>query len=184
MRLVQNISHSVNRGVADMLEAIAVEISSDIGTPYNDIDTIDWALRTGKSPVIYQKAHDLSHAMPIACAYSVGRLATVRPVFDGRSMRPPSPVFFPLPLADRAMVIDPLGARCTDPSRRCMVGRQISSSSSSSKEGLGRCIYARSSLLLLIPNISPTCSSSAPRWYIRWISVSRADCVLKFVISA
>lgn len=77
MRLVQNKSHSVNRGVADMLEAIAVEISSDIGTPY--IDTIDWALRTGKSPVIYQKAHDLSRAMPIACAYLVGRLARVRP---------------------------------------------------------------------------------------------------------
>ncbi len=41
MRLVQNKSHSVNRGVNDMLEAIAAEISSDIGTPYNDIDAID-----------------------------------------------------------------------------------------------------------------------------------------------
>lgn len=66
MRLVQNKSHSVNRGVNDMLEAIAAEISSDIGTPYNDIDAIDWALRTGKSPVIYQKAYDLSRVMPIA----------------------------------------------------------------------------------------------------------------------
>lgn len=66
MRLVQNKSHSVNRGVADMLQAIAAEISIDIGTPYNDIDAIDRALRTGKNPTIFQKAYDISRAMPIA----------------------------------------------------------------------------------------------------------------------
>ncbi len=66
MRLVQNKSHSVNRGVADMLLAIAAEISMDIGTPYNDIDAIDRALRTGKNPVIFQKPYDISKAMPIA----------------------------------------------------------------------------------------------------------------------
>ncbi|MEO3714128.1 PRTRC system protein D [Roseateles sp. 2.12] len=66
MRWVQNKSHSVNRGVSDMLQAIAAEISADIGTPYNDIDAIDWALRTGKNPVIFQKAYDISRAMPMA----------------------------------------------------------------------------------------------------------------------
>ena len=66
MRLVQNKSHSVNRGVFDILQAIAAEIGHDIGTPYNDIDAIDLALRTGKNPVIYQKPYDISRAMPMA----------------------------------------------------------------------------------------------------------------------
>ncbi len=66
MRLVRAKSHSVNRGVFDILQAISAEIGHDIGTPYNDIDAIDLALRTGKNPVIYQKAYDISRAMPIA----------------------------------------------------------------------------------------------------------------------
>ncbi len=66
MRLVQKKSHSINRGMFDILQAIATEISDDIGTPYRDFDAIDTALRTGKSPVIYQKPYDMSHLMPIA----------------------------------------------------------------------------------------------------------------------
>ena len=66
MRLVQKKSHSINRGMFDILQAIANEISDDIGTPYRDFDAIDTALRTGKSPVIYQKAYDMSRLMPIA----------------------------------------------------------------------------------------------------------------------
>ena len=66
MRLVRAKSHSVNRGVFDILQAIAAEIGHDIGTPYNDIEAIDLALRTGKNPVIYQKPYDISRAMPMA----------------------------------------------------------------------------------------------------------------------
>jgi len=66
MRLVQKKSHSVNRGMFDAVQAIASEISEDIGTPYRDFDAIDLALRTGKHPVIYQKPYDLSRLMPIA----------------------------------------------------------------------------------------------------------------------
>ena len=66
MRLVQKKSHSVNRGMFDVVQAIASEISEDIGTPYRDFDAIDLALRTGKHPVIYQKPYDLSRLMPIA----------------------------------------------------------------------------------------------------------------------
>ena len=55
MRLVQKKSHSINRGMFDVLQAIATEISEDIGTPYRDFEAIDIALRTGKSPMIYQK---------------------------------------------------------------------------------------------------------------------------------
>jgi plasmid segregation protein ParM len=66
MRLVQKKSHSINRGMFDILQAIATEIGDDIGTPYRDFDAIDTALRTGKSPVIYQKPYDMSRLMPIA----------------------------------------------------------------------------------------------------------------------
>ena len=66
MRLVQKKSHSINRGMFDILQAIATEISDDIGTPYRDFDAIDTALRTGKSPMIYQKPYDMAHLMPIA----------------------------------------------------------------------------------------------------------------------
>lgn len=57
---------SDNRGMFDMLQAIANEISADIGTPYRDFDAIDIALRTGKSPMIYQKPYDMAPLMPIA----------------------------------------------------------------------------------------------------------------------
>ena len=60
MRLVQKQSHSFNRGVSDVLRLLAVEITKSIGTPYRDYDAIDLALRTGKSPIIYQKAYDMS----------------------------------------------------------------------------------------------------------------------------
>jgi plasmid segregation protein ParM len=66
MRLVQKKSHSINRGMFDIAQAIASEISEDIGTTYRDFDAIDLALRTGKNPVIYQKTYDISRLMPIA----------------------------------------------------------------------------------------------------------------------
>lgn len=66
MRFVQKKSHSLNRGMFDILQAIANEISDDIGTPYRDFDAIDLALRTGKSPMIYQKPYDMSRLTPIA----------------------------------------------------------------------------------------------------------------------
>lgn len=66
MRLVQKKSHSINRGMADVLQTIANEISADIGIPYRDLDAIDTALRTGKSPLIYQKPYDIAPLMPIA----------------------------------------------------------------------------------------------------------------------
>jgi plasmid segregation protein ParM len=66
MRLVQKKSHSINRGMFDVLQAIATEISDDIGTPYRDFDAIDLALRTGRSPIIYQQPYDLSRLLPIA----------------------------------------------------------------------------------------------------------------------
>lgn len=65
MRLVQKQSHSLNRGVFDVLQVIAAEISEEIGAPYTDLDAIDQALRTGKKLMIYQRQHDLAKWVPI-----------------------------------------------------------------------------------------------------------------------
>jgi hypothetical protein len=66
MRLMQKQSHSINRGMSDVLRLIAHAITKDIGTPYRDYDAIDLALRTGKPPVIFQKPYDMKHLMPLA----------------------------------------------------------------------------------------------------------------------
>jgi plasmid segregation protein ParM len=66
MRLVQKQSHSVNRGVSDVLKLLAAEITQDIGTPFRDLDAIDMALRTGKAPVIFQKPYDIKRLLPLA----------------------------------------------------------------------------------------------------------------------
>lgn len=74
MRLVQKQSHSVNRGVADVLKLLAAEITKDIGTPFRDLDAIDMALRTGKAPVIFQKPYDLKRLLPLAERDGAGRV--------------------------------------------------------------------------------------------------------------
>lgn len=66
MRFVTKKSHSVNRGMSNILHAIAQEISTAIGERYEDLDAIDLALRTGKGPVIYQKPFDIAPMLPFA----------------------------------------------------------------------------------------------------------------------
>jgi plasmid segregation protein ParM len=52
--------------MADIVQAVANQISDDIGTPYRDFSAIDSALRSGRNPVIYQKPYDISRMMPLA----------------------------------------------------------------------------------------------------------------------
>lgn len=77
-RLVQKQSHSINRGMADVLRLIASEISSSIGTPYRDLDAIDQALRTGKPLIIFQKAYDLKRHLPLAESVAQQAVSTMR----------------------------------------------------------------------------------------------------------
>lgn len=78
MRLVQKQSHSINRGMSDVLRLMAAEISKDIGTPYRDYDAIDLALRTGKAPVIFQKPYDMKRHLPIAESVAQQAVSTMR----------------------------------------------------------------------------------------------------------
>ena len=56
MQLVEKKSHSVNRGMFDVLQAIASGISKATGTQFREYDLIDHALRGGKNPVIFQRS--------------------------------------------------------------------------------------------------------------------------------
>jgi plasmid segregation protein ParM len=78
MRLVQKQSHSINRGMSDVLRLLAAEISKDIGTPYRDYDAIDLALRTGKAPVIFQKPYDMKKHLPLAESVAQQAVSTMR----------------------------------------------------------------------------------------------------------
>ena len=66
MQLVEKKSHSVNRGMFDVLQAIASGISKATGTQFREYDLIDHALRGGKNPVIFQQEYDLSKHLPLA----------------------------------------------------------------------------------------------------------------------
>lgn len=65
VRFVQKRSHSVPRGVADVLQVLASEITQDIGVHYRDVDAIDAALRAGRGPMIYQRPYDLDRMRPM-----------------------------------------------------------------------------------------------------------------------
>ena len=76
MQLVEKKSHSVNRGMFDVLQAIASGISKATGTQFREFDLIDDALRAGKNPVVFQQEYDLSKHLPLA--RSVPRLRAGR----------------------------------------------------------------------------------------------------------
>ena len=78
MRLAQKQSNSFNRGMSDVLRALAIEITKKIGSPYRDYDAIDLALRSGKPPVIYQKAYDMSRHLPVAESIAQQAVSTMR----------------------------------------------------------------------------------------------------------
>lgn len=83
MRLVLNKSHSLNGGVFKMVRAVAEDISTSIGMPYEDLDTIDLALRTGKNPMVFQKAYDMSSILPMLQTRAQRTVASMVSWFDG-----------------------------------------------------------------------------------------------------
>jgi plasmid segregation protein ParM len=65
MKLSHKRSHSVNRGVSDILQVIADDISAEIGRPYNQLDAIDLALRSNKNLTIFQRTYSLARMKPV-----------------------------------------------------------------------------------------------------------------------
>ncbi len=77
MKLSHKRSHSVNRGVIDVLQLIADDVSAEIGQPYNQLDAIDAALRSGKSLSIFQRTHSLARMKPVVEAIAKQAVGTM-----------------------------------------------------------------------------------------------------------
>lgn len=66
MQQIEAKSHSLNRGMFDVLQKIAEGISLNTGTQFRDFELIDAALRGGKKPVVFQKEYDIATHLPVA----------------------------------------------------------------------------------------------------------------------
>ena len=90
MRLSHKRSHSVDRGVADILNLIADDVSVEIGSTYTGLDSIDHALRTGKALTVYQKTYQLSRMRPmvesIARQAVAAMMRRIGPAYDVRNV--------------------------------------------------------------------------------------------------
>jgi plasmid segregation protein ParM len=65
MKLSYKQSYSVDRGVSNILQLIADDISEEIGQPYTNLDSIDRALRTGKSLTVFQRQYNPARMRPM-----------------------------------------------------------------------------------------------------------------------
>jgi plasmid segregation protein ParM len=58
-RVIGKMSHSVNRGVHDMITKIAAAIAEEVGEDYRNLEAVDEALRTRMPLRAYQRSFDL-----------------------------------------------------------------------------------------------------------------------------
>lgn len=65
MKLAHKQSYSVDRGVSNILQLIADDITQEIGQPYTNLDGIDWALRSGKSLTVFQRQYNPARMRPM-----------------------------------------------------------------------------------------------------------------------
>jgi plasmid segregation protein ParM len=65
MKLSHKQSNSVDRGVSNILQLIADDISQEIGQPYTNLDSIDSALRSGKSLTVFQRQYNPARMRPM-----------------------------------------------------------------------------------------------------------------------
>lgn len=68
MRLINGKSHSINRGMLDMVKTMCRKISLDLNVDYRNLDELETALRTGKGPRVGQQTYDLTLLTPITKA--------------------------------------------------------------------------------------------------------------------
>ncbi|WP_227470636.1 PRTRC system protein D [Massilia sp. YMA4] len=66
MQQIEKRSHSVNRGMFDVLQSIADGIGRSTSSQFRDFDAIDIALRTRKRPVVFQSEYDIEQHLPLA----------------------------------------------------------------------------------------------------------------------
>ena len=65
MKLAHKQSFSVDRGVSNILQLIADDISQEIGQPYTNFEAIDLALRSGKGMTVFQRSYNPARLKPM-----------------------------------------------------------------------------------------------------------------------
>lgn len=66
MQQIDKRSHSVPRGMHDVLQAFVEGISRNTGAHYREYEMVDTALRTGKKLMVFQQEYDLKQHLPLA----------------------------------------------------------------------------------------------------------------------
>lgn len=66
MQQIDKRSHSVPRGMHDVLQAVVEGISRNTGAHYREYDLVDSALRSGKKLVVFQRDYDIAPHLPLA----------------------------------------------------------------------------------------------------------------------
>jgi len=66
MQQIDKRSHSVPRGMQDVLRAVVDGICRMTGAHYREYELVDAALRTGKKLIVFQKDYDLALHLPLA----------------------------------------------------------------------------------------------------------------------
>jgi plasmid segregation protein ParM len=66
LKTLEKRSHAVNRGMHDVLLALADEIGREFRIQYSDYDRLDRALRTRAKPLIFGREYDISKHLPAA----------------------------------------------------------------------------------------------------------------------
>jgi len=66
MQQIDKRSHSVPRGMHDVLQALVEGISRNTGAHYREYEMVDTALRSGKKLMVFQQEYDLSQHLPLA----------------------------------------------------------------------------------------------------------------------
>jgi plasmid segregation protein ParM len=83
LKVLPHMSHSVPRGVSDILLRIADAIGAEVKEDYRDLDAVDAALRAGRILRLYQRDHDLRKYEPTIRAIADQALDAVLSRLDG-----------------------------------------------------------------------------------------------------
>lgn len=66
MQQIDKRSHSVPRGMQDVLRALVEGISRNTGAHYREYELVDAAMRSGRKLVVFQRDYDLTQHLPLA----------------------------------------------------------------------------------------------------------------------
>lgn len=77
LRLMPAKSHSINRGMLDMVKAMCRRISADRALDYRDVDAVDAALRQGQNPMVGGEPYALDQLRPITTATARQAVSTM-----------------------------------------------------------------------------------------------------------